>query len=143
MFRKHCATSLWSTRCIPWMYVWLNYVFVLFFINNRQISKMATFTNLQQLIKSTRILNLFLKLNWRDGFTTHKTHQVSICSVFSVINISLRANLFLNQANLAKYYSKLTCVTFHNLSMSMWNTFQIVIYVLICTQLAQGAFWDT
>jgi len=94
MFHQRLSTILWCTRCIPSMFVWLNYVFVLLIIKNRKKSKMATLPNSHQLLKSTRILNLFMISNWREWFTTPKTWQVRIWSVFSVINISFSVNLF-------------------------------------------------
>ena len=142
MFHQHLSTSLWTTRCIPWIYVWLNWVTVLFIIKNLQNSKMATIPNSHKLLKSTRILNLFIKSNWRECFTTQKSCQVSIWSVFLWSILVLVSICFSNQAKSARFDTKLTFVSFPDLARSMWNTFQIVINVLVCTQLALGAFWD-
>ena len=106
MFHQHLSTSLWTTRCIPWIYVWLNWVTVLFIIKNLQNSKMATIPNSHKLFKSTRILNLFIKSNWREWFTTQKSCQVSIWSVFSVINISFSVNLFLKFGQIGQILHK-------------------------------------
>ena len=83
------------------------------------------------------------KITWRDSFTTPTTCQVSIWSVFSVINITFIAKLFFKSGQIGKILLKTDLCFISWTCKELVKCISNVIYVLMCTQLAQGAFWDT
>ena len=116
---------------------------------------MATLHYSHKLLKSTRILNLFIKSNWREWITTPKTCQVSIWTVFSVINISFSVNLFLKSGQIGQIFHKTDmcfitwpgkecmkyisncdlCSCVHPVALDVFETIRIILRWITCAKL--------